>query len=209
MSYNPQKVKRYIRKIVYIKPKTFVVLDNIILQAGLNQSLREVRWLAHFANQPQISGNIINVQVQGHIETFSGKQCVYSTASSYIAVNNVYPDSTKIKRIGGSGYEYWVNGTNYTTSGNPDTVYSTAGKWRIEVIPKLTSDTVNMIHTLHVNDTGTPPPGTAVGISNESTLGCDYVNSLFLFNSKGDTAAASLFAANVTGGRTVNYFVLT
>ncbi len=206
MSYNPQKVKRYIRKIVYIKPKTFVLLDNLILQTGLNQNLREVRWLAHFANQPQISGDIINVQVPGHIETFSGKQCVYSTASSYIAVNNVYPDSTKIKRIGGSGYEYWVNGANYPTSGNPDTVYSTAGKWRIEVIPKLTSDTVNMIHTLHVNDIGMPQPETAVRISNESTLGCDYVNSLFLFNSKGDTAAASLFAANVTGGRIVKLF---
>ncbi len=177
----------------------------------MSGAVKEVRWNAHFKNQPQISGQIINTQVPGHIETFNGKNYTAVNSSAYININTVYPDSTSTKRIGGTGYEYWVNGTNYPPGGNPDSVYATAGKWRIEVIPKLSSnsifsDTVNMLHTLSVNDVGIPQEQTAVKIKNETTLGCDYLNKLFLFNDKGDTGTTSLAANSIPGNRTVNLF---
>lgn len=209
LSYNSQKLKRYLRKIVYLKPNCFVVLDNIILRNTiLSGSVKEVRWNAHFKNQPQINGQIINTQVPDHIETFNGKNYISANSSAYININTIFPDSTVSKRIGGNGYEYWVNGLNYPPIGNPDTVYATAGKWRVEVIPKLSestvfSDTVNMLHTLSVNNVGVPPEQLAVRIKNENTLGCDYLNRILLFNVKGDTGTTGLNASGISGNRSI------
>lgn len=207
LSFNSQKVKRYLRKVLYIKPNKFVVLDNIINTTNIfTGSAREVRWNAHFRNQPQINGQIINTQVPGHIETFNGKNYVSVNSPAYININTIYPDSTSAKRIGGAGYEYWVNGINYPPSVNPDTVTATAGNWRIEVIPKLTSDTVNLLHTISVNDVGVQQEPAALRIKNETTLGCDYENKIVLFSITGDTGAVSLSANGINGGRTVDLY---
>jgi hypothetical protein len=207
LSFNPQKVKRYLRKIVFVKPNRFVILDNIIKTTNaFSGSLKEVRWNAHFKNQPQLNGQMINVQVPGHIETFNGKNYVSVNYPAYININTVYPDSTSAKRIGGTGYEYWVNGTNYPVTGNTDTVYATAGKWRIEVIPKVTSDTVNMLHTISVNDVGVTQEQSAIKINNVTTLGCDYMDNIFLFNIKGDTGAVALSANGITGNRSIKLY---
>ncbi len=56
-----------------------------------------------------------------------------------------------------------------------------------------------MLHTLSVNDVGIPQEQLAVKIKNETTLGCDYLNKLFLFNDKGDTGTTSLAANKYSG----------
>ncbi|MCI0472466.1 MAG: heparinase II/III-family protein, partial [Ignavibacteria bacterium] len=152
LSFNPQKVKRHLRKVIFRKPDKFVILDNVILAVNLSGADREIRWNAHFRNMPQVTGQLVNSEVPGHIEMFNGKKITAVNNPAYITFSTVCPDSTLIRRIGGAGYEFWINGQNYPPSGNPDTNLYNPGKWRTEVVPLVDSDTVNFLHTGFVAD---------------------------------------------------------
>jgi hypothetical protein len=207
LSYISTKQQKVFRKIFYHKPDKIIICDYIVLKDSLSPLLqKEVRFTLHFWNQPQINGQIIESQVPGHIETFNGKNYIAVNGQGRVIVNTLHPDSTKTRRIGGTNYEYWVNGVNFPTISNPDTIRGCPGRWRIEIIPKLESDTVLMLHNLYISDLNAPLPQTAIKLKSNITLGTDWYNSLYFFNSKGDTGSTTHAVYGITGNRQINIF---
>jgi hypothetical protein len=115
------------------------------------------------------------------------------------------PDSTRFVRIGGTGYEYWVNGVNYPPSTAPDTNYCEAGKWRIELRPVFDTDTVVFLNTIKIGNNYNPSQPVGYKIKNEITTGVDFDSVICIFDSKGDTGI-TYHKFTTSGGRNVKIF---
>ena len=93
LSYNSPNVKKYTRRIIFQKPDKFIVLDNLIIKSSSPSGYApEVRWLAHFKNQPQMNGQVIENIVPGHIETFNGKIYSATNGTGKISIKTLLPD---------------------------------------------------------------------------------------------------------------------
>jgi hypothetical protein len=218
MSYNSSKVKKYTRRLLYIKPNIVLVLDNLVLNSHPT-NVYKTRWNLHFRNLPAMSGQLVFSEVPNHIEHFNGKEFFVANGNGNIYVKTLLPDSTRIVRIGGTGYEFWVNGINYPPSVTPDTVYSEAGSWRIEVRPVFNTDTVTFLHTINIGNNYNPSQPVGFKLKNELTTGVDFDSLVCLFNSKGDTGIVyhkvylngsrnlKLFASDFRKNRTIYLFV--
>jgi hypothetical protein len=205
LSYDSTKLDRFTRRLLYFRPDKVIVLDHLHLKnVGVKQ--RIPKWIVHFTNQPSVNGNLIFATVPGHLETFSGKDYMMSRQGGNVAIRTLLPLSTQTTRIGGSGYEYWVNNTNYPPSGTIDTVHSTPGKWRLEVIPTQVTDTLVFLHTLKIGDSITPSFPGGTGQLNGYTAGADWENTLFFFNARGDTGTDYHILTGIPGDRSVGIF---
>ena len=123
-----------------------------------------------------------------------------------VAVRTLLPLSTQTTRIGGTGYEYWVNNANYPPAGSIDTVHSTPGNWRLEVIPTQITDSLVFLHTIKIGDSITPSQAGGTGQINTFTAGVDWENTLFFFNARGDTGCSYQIQNHVHGGRNISIF---
>jgi predicted GNAT family acetyltransferase len=177
LSYNRSKLSNFTREIVFFKdgkpanlyspyhapPSNWSNLNvwNIVIFDRVNSTDPSFRksFVMHFQDQPTIVGSLISSDVPGHIEVFNGTAFNgnYSNTtfikSNYIglAVQTVLPgpNGWNLTRIGGSGYEFWVDGRNYpnTSALGPD---EHAGKWRIEISPTVPSTFDNFLNVLYV-----------------------------------------------------------
>jgi len=205
LSYDTTKLDFFRRRFLFVKPDRIIVLDNIHLK-NIATHQRDAKWIAHFVNQPSINGGVISTDVPGHIETYSGKDYVSVNGNGSIAVRTLLPYSTTTTLIGGSGYEYWVNDSNYAPINPPDTVHGTPGKWRIEVEPVLVTDTLIFLHSIHVGDSINMATTGGTAYQNNFSVGADWNDTLFYFSSYGDTGIVYHFFDSIPGGRTVGVF---
>lgn len=204
LSYSSVKVKKITRRLLFIKPDIVVIYDNLVLNSHPT-NIYKPRWNLHLQNLPAMSGQIVFSEVQNHIEHFSGKEFYAANGGGNIYVRNLLPDSIRFVRIGGMGYEYWVNGINYPPSVTPDTNYTEAGKWRIEVRPVYNSDTVEFLHTIKVGNHYNPSQPCGFKIKNETSTGVDLDSVVCIFNSKGDTGV-TYHKFNIGGARNIKLF---
>jgi len=190
LSYNPQKLTKYIRRFLYLKPDRFIILDNIILNnQNPGTSQREIRWTGHFMKEPQCSGILIENTVPGHITVFNGNLITTVNGTGKLTIKSMEPDSLMVRKIGGTGYEYYVNGINYAPTTNPDTLHNTPGKWRIEIIPTEYKDTNILINIMKTSDAISNVSLNALKILNSNSSGVLWDSSICLFNAKGDTGS--------------------
>jgi len=206
LSYDSIKVSRFVRRFLYYKSDKILLLDHLVInnQAHLT---RKVQWILHSNAQPVMTGDMVSSPVPGHLEVFNGNDYMISNGSGNAAVRTLIPQSTLTRRIGGTGWEYWVNGTNYPPSFTPDTIYSTAGQWRIEVTPQTTKDTMLFLHSIKLGDYVSPSVAGGLAKQNAFTVGADWEDNLFFFNSKGLTNTSYHKMDTVEGDRTVDLFV--
>jgi len=205
LSYTAAKLKRYYRKLLYLKPFTVVIFDNLILQPSASPG-REVRWNGHSQTNPQITGQFIQSEIPGHIETFKNQSIFVQSGNGNLTIKTLLPDSTKVRRIGGTGYEYYVNGTNYPPLVQPDTNTFTNGKWRVEIIPYSNSDTINYLNVISIGNNITPSVPLGSKINNQFSTGADIGNSVILFNRTGDTSAIKHLTDSIIGNRTLKLY---
>lgn len=204
LSYSSAKVKKITRRLLFIKPDIVVIYDNLVLNAHPT-NIYKPRWNLHLQNLPAMSGQLVYSEVPNHIEHFAGKEFYASSGRGNIYLRNLLPDSTRFVRIGGTGYEYWVNGTNYPPSTVPDSNYTEAGKWRIELRPVFNSDTVVFLNTIKIGNNYNPSQPAGYKIKNEVSTGVDFDSVICIFDSKGDTGITyHKFTAG--GGRIVKLF---
>lgn len=205
LSYDTSKVSFFRRRLLFDKPDKILILDHLHLKNVLTQQ-REVKWIAHFANEPTISGTQASVIVPDHIEVFNGTDYSAIYGNGSIALRTLLPSATTATRIGGSGYEYWVDGQNYPPLSPPDTLHGTPGRWRVEVIPSGISDTVLMLHSISVGDSNNIAMAGGVSLMNGISVGADWNDCLYFFPTSGDTGVTYHVFQQVQGNRTVKLF---
>lgn len=205
LSYDSAKISLFRRRLLYLKPGKAIVLDHVHLKNRSTRQ-RDIKWIGHFAKKPLINGNIINTQVSGHIETSNGNSYTAKNGNGSIAVKTLLPAASSVTLIGGTGYEYWVNGTNYPPLTQPDSNYYTPGSWRIEVRPVNGSDMVVYLHTITVSDTLSMAIASGTALQSVYSVGADWGDTLYFFAADGDNDKTYHLFENVNGGRTAGIF---
>jgi hypothetical protein len=205
LSYDTAKIDFFRRRLLYVKPNRVIVLDHVHLK-NTSTNQRDIKWIAHFSNKPTVSGSIINTNVSGHIETFNGKDYIASNGNGSLAIRTLLPANTYTTLIGGSGYEYWVNGANYPPLSLPDTTFYTPGRWRIEVKPITITDTIVYLHTIYIGDSVNIAVAGGISLQNNISVGTDWNDTLFYFSADADTGKIYHVLNNIAGGRTVAIF---
>ncbi len=204
-SYDTAKLDRFRRRVLFYKPNQVIVLDHLHLK-NITTHQRDAKFILHFQKQPTISGSIINTAVTNHIETFTGHDILQTNGRGNVAVRTLLPANATTTRIGGNGYEFYVNGVNYPEGGITDSTHTTTGNWRIEVSPTTVTDSLIFLHTIAIGDSTNVSVAGGVGQQNNYTIGVDWTNTLFFFNAQGDTNSTYQVMNNVPGGRTVKIF---
>lgn len=204
-SYDTAKLDRFRRRVLFYKPNQVIILDHLHLKNTATKQ-RDARFILHFQKKPALSGSLINSQVLNHIETFNGRDILQTNGNGNVAIRTLLPASTNTTRIGGSGYEFYVDGVNYPLGVTPDTIHTTPGAWRIEVSPTTVTDSLVFLHTIQIGDNNHVSVAGGVGQQNNYTIGVDWTNTLFFFNARGDTNSLYQVMHTVAGNRTVNIF---
>ncbi|HEX8561888.1 MAG TPA: heparinase II/III family protein [Flavobacterium sp.] len=206
-SYNPAKLDFFRRRLLYLQPNKVIVLDHVHL-VGSTTEQRDIKWIAHFANEPNISGSVSNTPVAGHITTHDGQDYTASNGGATLAIRTVLPATTNTTRIGGTGYEYWVDGQNYPPSVTPDLNFYTPGGWRIEVKPTAipADGNVTYLHTIDVGDEIVAAVPGGVALQNSVSVGTDWNNTIYFFPADGLMDKEYHVFNDVMGGRSVAVF---
>ena len=204
-SYDPTKLDKFRRRVLFYKPNQVIVLDHLHLKNTATHQ-RDAKFILHFQQQPTINGSIVNSTVSNHIETFNGQDILQANGNGNVAIRTLFPLNSTTTRIGGTGYEFYVDGINYPLGVTPDTIHTTPGAWRIEVAPTTIIDSLIFLHTIDIGDNLNASVAGGIAQQNPYTIGVDWTNTLFFFNAVGDTNALYQVMNNVTGSRTVKIF---
>jgi hypothetical protein len=166
------RLSEYVRSIVFIRKDTrayFVVFDRV---EATNQNFQK-KWLLHLVAEPTVNGNKVSEQVAGHIDTYDGDLTSSTNAFANAALycKTLLPQQHLIRRIGGDGYEFYVEGTNPKNypveqqnkdaepawSGGP---WQEWGTWRIEITPTAPALKDYFLNVMYLCDTGDTMPTT-------------------------------------------------
>lgn len=139
-----EKVSAYDRSFVYLNlfdedyPMAVIVYDNL---TSSDKSYKK-SWLLHSIEEPEIEDNVTTIKRTEN--GYNGK-----------LVNTTFlpeKDNINIEKIGGEGYEAWVDGVNYHN--RPFDRYDGAepGNWRIEISPETEAENDVFINAMYVTD---------------------------------------------------------
>lgn len=204
LSYDSNKVKLFERRLLFYKPDIVVVSDNLILKDS-EAKKREAKFILHFQQKPEINGTITKSEIPGHIETYNGNEIFQQNGNGNVAIRTLYPQNTNTTLVGGDGYEFYVDGVNYPVNTVMDTINTTQGKWRIEVSPNKTIDTMTYVHSIKIGDELNPAEAIGQAKVNKTTVCVDIDTVLFFF--KGTNPDFWGYRIDsIEGGRTVDMF---
>ncbi len=207
LSYDSAVLDANKRRLLFLKPGLVLVLDHLHLKNTQNHQ-REAHWLMHMVKKPLMNGSLLAAEVPGHIETYAGSDLTVSNGEGQLALRTLLPASVQHRLVGGSGYEYWVNGQNYPPSPLPDTTYYTPGNWRLEVIPQnFTSDTLLFMHSLTIGEQQHPANPSGIALHNGNALAVDWDSVFVLFAASGDTGSPMLYLDSISGNRVIRLLV--
>lgn len=168
-AYSSSKVELFTREIVYLKPDVFVILDRVV---ATSPSFTK-RWLLHSVNQPAISGNTATI----------------TNGSSKLVVTSVLPPDASIARVGGSGHEFDVNGTNYPPSlGWTEDM----GAWRLEITPGANAAEHLFLTVLCVADASAATPDVGL-VEGDEMVGVQVDGHVVLFSATGAAVEAATY----------------
>ncbi len=205
LSYDNSKLDFFRRRLLYLKPNKVIVLDHIHLKDVQFQQ-RDIRWIAHFANRPEIDGDIVNTEVPDHIETYDGASYTSVNGNGSIAIKTLLPINSNVTLIGGTGYEYWVDGTNYPPNPEPDPDFLTAGNWRIEVKPTTITGPIVYLHTIAISDSVNPAVADGAPLRSNNSVGADWNDTLYFFSADADTGKTYHYFNEIYGNRAIGIF---
>ncbi|MCL5010687.1 MAG: hypothetical protein M1127_00535 [Patescibacteria group bacterium] len=162
------RLNEYYRNVAFLRKGTkayMIVFDRI---ESVNKDA-EKKWLMHFVSEPTVSGNKISEQVSGQVDAYDGDYTVarnvYNTSAVY--VKTLLPVQHKIRRVGGTGFEFAVENANgtFTNWPVPQTQlakyearqggpWQEGGTWRIELSPTTRQNRDYFLNVMYVGDAG-------------------------------------------------------
>ena len=177
------RLNEYSRSTMFIrKPGDkayFLVYDRI----NATNSAFKKKWLLHTVEEPTLNGATISTEVADHIYTTDG-----DTYSAVNAFNNsalygkvLLPQIKQIRKVGGGGYEFWVDGTEpknigidwtalaldkETNMGGP---LKEIGQWRLELMPSTQQQRDLFLNVIYLGDTGETPADSVLATCTDAT----------------------------------------
>ncbi|MDF2440193.1 MAG: hypothetical protein JWN98_1177 [Abditibacteriota bacterium] len=134
-AYAPAKLKSWIRHIVFVRPSTFVIYDQVV---STKHEFSKT-WLLHCQNEPQLQGTRSTI--------LNGK--------SKLSVQTLLPAGAAARKV--FGYTY--GGQSFDVA--PNALSESAAKWRLEVTPPAANAADEFLHVLSTDD-GTAPQATLI-----------------------------------------------
>jgi len=121
-AYSQQKLRQWIRQIVFLRPHTFVIHDRVIA----TQPEYEKTWLLHMRNEPEISGDTV----------------VITNGRGRLTARTLLPERAAIRKI--HGYTY--GGQTFDAPRNHHSEFT--NRWRVEVTPAAAQTEDVFLHVL-------------------------------------------------------------
>lgn len=175
------RLDKYYRTLVFIRKGNggyLIVYD----QLKLKNKNYQIKWLLHLVTEPVIKGQIVKSEVPGHIEIYKGyylnAKNVFNTSSLFL--KTLKPENYLIRKVGGSGYEYWVDGSkpkNYPVADSEKKrieeqmggKWQEAGTWRIEIMPQDKRDQHDFINVFYIGDADEQPNPNAISLKEDAS----------------------------------------
>ncbi|MCD4781945.1 MAG: hypothetical protein K8S27_15570 [Candidatus Omnitrophica bacterium] len=155
------RVNEYIRSLVFIRKGDnayIVIFDRV--ESKKDNFIK--KWLLHLVSEPKLNGQIITTRTKGQHETYRSNFLVAANAydTTKLYSKTLLPHHFVINKIGGSGYEGWVEGSkpkNYPVSqktkerieAQMQGKWEETGTWRIEVISREKQKRDYFLHVLY------------------------------------------------------------
>ncbi|MBI5150101.1 MAG: hypothetical protein HZA28_04935 [Candidatus Omnitrophica bacterium] len=167
------RLNEFIRHLVFIRKGPtdnayIIVFDRIETKSG--NFIK--KWLLHLVSEPQLNGKLLHAKIPGHYEIFDGDFLVatnvFNTAKLYN--KTLLPKHRTIAKIGGDGFEFWMEGSRPRNIGiskevkeyiekNTGGPWQEVGTWRVEVtaLDKKERDYfLNVLYAADIKDTLDP-----------------------------------------------------
>lgn len=191
------KVENFERSFLFynffdeIYPGALIVFDKV---TSADPSYKKT-WLLHSQEEPSTDGTVTTVR-----RTENGY-------SGRLVNETLLPENPVISKIGGEGYEYYVDGKNYTAIPKFGEDADESGNWRIEVSPSSESKTDYFLNILQVseNDVNITPLKSEL-YENENFYGVRIKDKAAYF-SKNETKLSKGFTVSAAGDGTLEYTV--
>ena len=172
-----KKVADFKRSMVFMDlfdenyPAAFVVFDKIDTS---NKDFKKT-WVLNCQEEPDINGQETIVSRTEH--GFNGK----------LVNQTMLPNDPSITKIGGEGYESWVDGVNYHSKDKEGVSISDQGNWRIEVSPKSANITDVFLNAMYMTDYDKNLPRLSM-FKEETELLCGVTvkDRMVMFSKSGD-----------------------
>jgi hypothetical protein len=166
-----ERLERYYRSLVFIRKGNkgyLIVYDQMRLKKsifGIGKHFYQIKWLLHLVTEPDVAGEKGKIEVPGRIEWYKGRflkaKNVFNTSGLFLKM--LKPDNYLIRKVGGEGYEFWVDGSkpkNYPIpqkemeriESQTDGKWEEAGTWRIEIVPQDKKDIYDFINVFYIGD---------------------------------------------------------
>jgi hypothetical protein len=156
-AYSPQKLQKFVRHFVFLRPHTFVVLDVLQAKPGLKAT-----WVLNSLNDAMVTGDQALIKVGPPLEQ-----------SGHLSVKCLLPEDPTLRTVGG----FQVDGKKYPISGNDPR----AGKSRLEVDSAAASGSHVFLFVL-----STAPQAPAVHLERDGSLvGVDIEGTKVLLRTDG------------------------
>ncbi|PYI57309.1 heparin/heparin-sulfate lyase HepB [Paenibacillus flagellatus] len=172
------KVTDYKRSMVFLNlknnvhPAALLVFDRV----SAAQPDFKKTWLLHSIEEPELTGN---TQVMKNEKGgYNGKLVNTTLLPSGNAAD--------IRKEGGPGREFIVNGTNYPNAPKSAGVAAEPGSWRIEISPSQPAATDTFLNVMQVSDSeGGPAPLAVEQINGDKVVGAQISDRVVLFAKDG------------------------
>ncbi len=132
-TYSPEKCRSFVRQFLHIQPDVFLVFDRV---ESVKKEFRK-DWLLHFLNEPEVKGNLTTAS---------------SGEGGTLRCHTLLPENAVIKKIGGPGKEFMGEKVNWDIYPEMKKKAVYAGKWRIQVSPKIPSASDCFLNVIDVGD---------------------------------------------------------
>ncbi|HVR75524.1 MAG TPA: heparinase II/III family protein [Planctomycetota bacterium] len=191
-AYNSNKLASYFRHFLWLKSPSgwnhpvIAVFDEV---ESTKSSFKKT-YLLHTSEKPVLSGTLASAK--------SGAGLLYQ--------RTVFPQSPQIKLVGGSGYEYFVNGRNYRPN-RPPKSGEAPGSWRMEVSPSSPRIHDEFLHLLYPTEAGRSAPPSVRAIDAASMKGFEAQDLVVLFAVKLENVTSVTY--NLSASRRNLLFGLT
>jgi len=107
-AYQPSKLRRFTRELVYLEPeRTLVVLDRV---ASTDASYRKA-WLLHGTAEPRIEGPAAGAAVgDGGSSHRNATLATFEDGEGRLRIHTLLPREREVIARGGAGFEFWTPG---------------------------------------------------------------------------------------------------